>query len=74
MHWYKHKAKKICNNMTSKKVVCKLMNKAGFEKTMENVRRNRYIKLLTKEIKRDYLMSDQNYHTTIFFSKNVLAI
>ena len=37
--------------MTSKKVVCNLINKAGFEKTMKNVRVNRYIKLVTKEIK-----------------------
>ena len=42
---------------------CKLMNNAGFEKTTENVRNHRAIKLGRK---RNYLISEQNYHATIF--------
>ena len=49
----------------------KLMNK---EKTMENVRKHRNIKLLTTESRRNYSLSEPNYHATKFFSENLLAI
>ena len=52
----------------------KLMNNAVFEKTMENVRKHRDIKLVTTERRRNYLVSEPNYHTTKFFTKNLLAI
>ena len=52
----------------------KLMNKAVFGKTMENVREHRDIKLATTERRRNYLVSELNYHTTKFFSENLLAI
>ena len=52
----------------------KLMNKAVFGKTMENVREHRDIKLATAERRRNYLVSELNYHTTKFFSENLLAI
>ena len=48
----------------------KLMNNAVFEKTMENVRKHRDIKLVTKERTRNYLVSEANYHTTKFFTEN----
>ena len=39
---------------------------------MENVRKNRDIKLVTAERKRrNYLLSEPNYHTTNFYTKNV---
>ena len=41
---------------------------------MENVRKNRNIKLVTTETRRNYLVSEQNYHTKKFFTENVLAI
>ena len=41
---------------------------------MENVRKHRDIKLIIKEKRKDYLVSKQNYHTTKFFPKNLLAI
>ena len=41
---------------------------------MENVRKNRDIKLVTTERKRNYLVSKPNYHTTQFFIENLLAI
>ena len=50
------------------------MNNAVFGKTMENVRKHRDIKLVTTEIRRNYLVSDLNYHTTKFFTENLLAI
>ena len=52
----------------------KLMNNAVFGKTMENVRKHREIKLVTTERRRNYLVSEPNYHTTKFFTENVLAI
>ena len=50
------------------------MNNAVFGKTMENVRRHRDIKLVTTEGRRNNLVSEQNYHTTKFFTGNLLAI
>ena len=52
----------------------KLMNNAVFRKTMENVRKHRDIKLVTTERRRNYLVSEPNYHTTKFFTENLLAI
>ena len=50
------------------------MNNTVFGKTMENLRKQRDIKLVTTERKRDYLASEPNYHTTKFFTENILAI
>ena len=51
-----------------------LMNNVLFGKTMENVRKDRDIKLVTAEARRNYLLSEPNYNTTNFFSENLLAI
>ena len=51
----------------------KLMNKAVFGNTMENVRKHRDIKLVTTERRRYYLVSEANYHTRKFFTENLLA-
>ena len=48
------------------------MNNAVFGKTMENVRKLRDLNL--KKLKKTCLVSEPNYHTTKFFSKNLLAI
>ena len=45
------------------------MNNAIFEKTMENVKKHRDIKLVTTEEKKNYLVLELNYHTTNFFLK-----
>ena len=50
------------------------MNDSVFRKTMENVRKHRDIKLVTREEKRIKLVSEPNYHTKKHFSKNLLAI
>ena len=48
-----------------------LMNNA---ETMENVRKNRVIKLVTTERRRNYLVLEPNYQTTNFFTEKLLAI
>ena len=40
------------------------MNNSAFGKTMENVRKQRDIKLVTADEKRNKLVSEPNYHTT----------
>ena len=50
------------------------MNNAVFGKTMENVRKHRNIKLVTTNRRKNYLVSEPNYHTTKFFTENLLAI
>ena len=52
----------------------KLMNNSVFRKTMENVRKHRDIKLVTTDERRNKLVSEPNYHTTKYFSENLLAI
>ena len=67
---YKHKSKK-----KAEKIFFKLMNNANFEeKTMKNVRKHRDIKLITTERRINYLVSEQNFHNTKFFTGNLLAI
>ena len=41
---------------------------------IEHVRKNRDIKIVTTERRRNYLVSEQNYHTTKFFTEHLLAI
>ena len=50
------------------------MNNSVFGETMANVRKHRDVKLVTTEERRNYLVSEQNYHTTKLFSENLLAI
>ena len=52
----------------------KLMNNSVFEKTMENVRKHRDIKLVTADNRRKKLASEPNYHATKWFSENLIAI
>ena len=41
---------------------------------MENVRKQRYIKLVTTDKRRNQLVSEPNYHTTKYFSENLMVI
>ena len=50
----------------------KLMNNAVFEKTVENVRKHRDIKLVTTDKKRSKLVAEPNYH--IYYHKNTIFI
>ena len=50
------------------------MNNAVFGKTVENVRKHRDIKPLTRERKRKYLVSELNHHTTKFFTENLSGV
>ena len=50
------------------------MNNSVFGKTMENVRKHRDIKLVTTDKRRNQLASEPNYHTTKYFSENLMAI
>ena len=52
----------------------KLMNNSVFGKTMENVRKHRDIKIVTTDKRRNQLVSELSYHTTKWFSENLLAI
>ena len=52
----------------------KLMNNAFFGKTNGNVRKHRDIKLVTTKRRRNYLISEPNYHTAKFFPEHLLAI
>ena len=52
----------------------KLMNNAVFGKTMENVRKHKIIKLVNNDKRRNKFVSEPNYHTTKWFSENLLAI
>ena len=56
-----------------KKIFLKLMNNAVLGKTMENVRKYRYIKLVTTIRRRNYLVSEPNYHIKTFFTEHLLA-
>ena len=63
---------KLKNNF--EKDFLKQMNNEVFGKTMENMRKNRNIKLVTTEMIRNYLVSEPDYHTTKIFTKNLLAM
>ena len=49
------------------------MDNSVFDKTMENFQKYRDIKLVTATKIKDYLVSEQNYHTTKSFTKHLLA-
>ena len=51
-----------------------LMNNAVFEKTLKNVRKFGDIKVVTTKRRRNYLVSESNYHTTNFFTQILLGI
>ena len=41
---------------------------------MENVRKHRDVKLVTTAKRRNQLASEPNYHTTKYFSENLMTI
>ena len=44
------------------------------EKLWKNVRKHRNINVVTIERRRNYLVSEPNYHSKKFFTENLLAI
>ena len=52
----------------------KLKNNAVFGKVMGNMRKHRDIKLVTTDKRRNRLVPEPNYHSTKWFSENLLAI
>ena len=56
------------------KAFFKGMNNSVFGKTMWNVREHGDIKLTTTDKKRNQLVPEPNYHTSKWFSKNLIAI
>ena len=66
--------RKKAKNDFEKGFFFKLTNNSVFGKTMENVRKHRDIKLFATERRRNHLVSEPNYHTTTFFTENLLAI
>ena len=52
----------------------KLMNNAVFEKTMENIRKHRDIKIVATDRKRNKLVSEPNYHTMNYISEDLSII
>ena len=66
------KLRKKSKNGFSLNCFFKLMNNTVFVKIINNVRK--HIKLVTKEKARDYLVPELNYHTTKFFTEDILAI
>ena len=52
----------------------KLIKNAVFGKTMENIRKHRNIKIVTTDKKRNKLVSEPNYHTMNYISKDLSII
>ena len=52
----------------------KLTNNAVFGKTMENERKHTDVKLVTTDKRKNQLVSEPNYHTRKYFSRNLMAV
>ena len=50
------------------------MNNSVFGRAMENTQKYRVIKLVTTEKRRNFLVSEPNYYTTVFCTEHLLAI
>ena len=51
-----------------------ILNNSVFEKTMDNVRKHRYIKLVTANKTRNQIVSEPNYHATKLSCENLFTI
>ena len=65
---------KKLENDDFEKDLFKLMNNEVFGKTKENIRKHRNIKLVTANKKRNKLVSEPNYHTMNYISKDLSII
>ena len=57
-----------------KTIYFKVMNNLDFGETIENVRKDIDKKLLKTEARMNYLVLEPNYHTSINFTEDLLAI
>ena len=64
IYWYENWFKKKKAKNDFEEDFSKLKNNAVFGKTIEHVRKNKNIKLVTTERRRKYLVSEPNYHRT----------
>ena len=73
IYWYEYWIWKAAKSDFEKDFL-DLIKNAVFGEIMENVKKHRKINLETTEKRRNYLVSEPNYHSTKFFTENVLAI
>ena len=66
------KLRKNAKNDFEKKIFFEMMNNAVFGKTMENVRKHKDSKLIT-QARKNYLVSEPNYHTIQFFFRKFIS-
>ena len=50
------------------------MNNSVLGRAMENTQKHRVIKLVTTEKRRNFFVSEPNYHTAVFCTEHLLAI
>ena len=73
MYWYEYWSKQKTKNHFEKDFF-KLMNNVVFGKTVINLRNHRDIKFVTTIIRRNYLISEPNYHAVKFLPEHLSAI
>ena len=69
---YEHRSKKKSWQWFWKRFF-QLTNNEVFGKTMKNARKKKDIKLVTRETRKNYLVSELNYHRTRLFTEYLLA-
>ena len=74
IYMYEYCSKKKSKKWFWKRFSNNLMNNAAFGKTIENVRKHRDMKLVTTGRRRNYLVSQSNYHTPKFFTEHLTGI
>ena len=60
--------------MIPKKTFSRWWKMLFLKKTLENVRKHKHVEPVTTKGRRNYLVSEPKYHTTKFFSENLLTI
>ena len=70
---YMHMNTELSKNVKNyfEKKFLKLMNNADFAETVENVQKLKYIMVVTTESRRNYFVSELNYHMTMFLGKRI---